>query len=125
MAIRRLLAASLLTACSSVIADISQPRQQELHDFLVQDCGSCHGLRMKGGLGPALLPQNLAGKPAALLVQTVLEGRDNTAMPPWKSMLSREEATWLIEQLQHGLADTVSLAGEHATRGSVNRGSEK
>ncbi len=50
-------------------------RQAELKHLLIQDCGSCHGLRMKGGLGPALTPDDLAGKPKESLVATARQCR--------------------------------------------------
>ncbi len=97
--------ASLLLASASplAMADISTERQSELIYLLKQDCGSCHGMTLKGGLGPALLPGNLNGKPRELLVSTILEGRAGTAMPPWKSMLTQDEAEWIAEQLQQGV----------------------
>lgn len=75
----------------------------ELNNLLVQDCGSCHGLTMRGGLGPALLPETLSGKPDELLVATILEGRPGTAMPPWKEMLDHDDAVWMVRQLKRGL----------------------
>jgi cytochrome c55X len=71
--------------------------------LLKQDCGSCHGMTLKGGLGPSLLPAAIDGKPTELLVTTILEGRPATAMPPWKSMLSEDEAAWLVTQMQRGV----------------------
>ncbi|MCW8840845.1 MAG: cytochrome c, partial [Gammaproteobacteria bacterium] len=73
--------------------------------LLKQDCGSCHGMTLKGGLGPALLPQNLTGKPDAMLIQTVLDGRPGTAMPPWRTMLSHDEVRWLVDNLRKGVDD--------------------
>jgi cytochrome c55X len=108
-----LLVVSMLLARSG-IADVGPSRQNELIYLLKQDCGSCHGLTLKGGLGPALLPQTLASKPASYLVTTSMEGREGTAMPPWKSMLTRDEAAWLTRQLQHGRITETQLAeGEH------------
>ncbi len=54
---------------------------------------------MKGGLGPALLPANLQGKPAPFITSTILDGRPGTAMPAWKSLLTVEEAEWLTSLL--------------------------
>ena len=78
---------------------ISGNRQLELHNLLIQDCGSCHGLQMKGGLGPALLPGNLQGKSAEYLSSVILDGRPGTAMPPWRSLLTPAEARWMAERL--------------------------
>jgi cytochrome c55X len=75
-------------------------RQQELANLLQQDCGSCHGLQFKGGLGPPLLPDHLRGKPDSLLIETILNGRTGTAMPPWRGLLTESEAAWLVERLR-------------------------
>ncbi|WP_297528211.1 c-type cytochrome [Thiohalobacter sp.] len=77
-------------------------RQAALRTLVAQDCGSCHGLTLKGGLGPALTPDALAGKPDTLLLSTVLDGRPGTAMPPWRPFLSEAEARWIIDQLRAG-----------------------
>lgn len=86
----------------TAIAEVDAARQDELRYFVKHDCGSCHGMTLKGGLGPALLPNRLSAMPKSFLVNTILEGRPNTAMPAWKSMLTVDEATWITEQLQHG-----------------------
>ena len=52
-----------LTAVAVSTAQAAEPapaRQQELVHLVRQDCGSCHGMRLAGGLGPALLPARLA-----------------------------------------------------------------
>jgi cytochrome c55X len=74
-------------------------RQRQLLDLLHQDCGSCHGLTLKGGLGPALLPESLKNKKETDLVQTILQGRAGTAMPPWQDFLTHDEALWLVNFL--------------------------
>lgn len=98
-----LLTANMLLVSGLALADVPSSRQAELKQFLLQDCGSCHGLTLKGGLGPALLPESLAGKSKALLVSTILNGRPDTAMPPWKSMLTYDEARWITDQLLEGV----------------------
>lgn len=67
-----------------------------------QDCGSCHGLTLKGGLGSPLLPATLADKPAESLIATILHGRPGTAMPPWRGLLTEQETQWIVERLQAG-----------------------
>lgn len=83
----------------------STQRQQALLHLLKHDCGSCHGMMLKGGLGPALLPQNLLGKSDDFLQQTILNGRVRTAMPPWRDLLSEPEVRWLLERLRQGIND--------------------
>ncbi|MCM8857325.1 MAG: cytochrome c [Candidatus Thiodiazotropha sp.] len=99
-----LIAVSLiLWAQGSWGAEISTPRRAELLNLLKHDCGSCHGLSLKGGLGPALTPDYLVGKPIDFLVATILYGRPGTPMPPWRPFLSDPEAFWLAEQIKAGV----------------------
>lgn len=94
----------VLSPLPSLGSEISAQRQASLKNLLIQDCGSCHGLRMKGGLGPALTPQDLADKPKDSLVATIIFGRPGTAMPPWNALLNEKEAQWLIDQLLQGVS---------------------
>ena len=109
-----LLSSSLLMShvavAESAAAEIDPARKNELLYFVKHDCGSCHGMTLKGGLGPALLPETLSAKPKDYLVTTILEGRKNTAMPPWKSMLSQSDAMWITEQLQNGSIPQTEIA---------------
>ncbi|MFA9421439.1 MAG: cytochrome c [Gammaproteobacteria bacterium] len=102
--IRSIWLALSLTLSVPLLADnpISDNRKQVLLDLLVQDCGSCHGLRMKGGLGPALLPSALIGKPAEFITATILNGRPGTAMPAWRPLLTPAEAEWMTMVLLEG-----------------------
>lgn len=96
----------LASGASPAIAsagELSAARATELLHLLRQDCGSCHGMTLKGGLGPSLLPDRIGKLPAEFLINTVLEGRKGTAMPPWKNMLSRDDVSWMVEQLQKGV----------------------
>jgi cytochrome c55X len=77
-------------------------RQAQLLYLLKHDCGSCHGMTRKGGLGPALLPENLRDFPPEFLVTTILDGRPGTPMPPWRGELSEADAMWLVEALNRG-----------------------
>ncbi len=81
----------------------SLQRQGQITELLRQDCGACHGMTLKGGLGPALTVKALADRPAALLQETISNGRPGTPMPPWRQFLSGDEIAWLVEQLQQGL----------------------
>ncbi|WP_211829541.1 c-type cytochrome [Kistimonas asteriae] len=96
------------TTSHSLTADddiaITSQRRSELLHLLKQDCGSCHGLTLKGGLGPALLPENLTGKPEPLLTATIYYGRPGTAMPPWQSILTESESRWLARRLLEGVS---------------------
>ncbi len=79
-------------------------REIELDYILRQDCGSCHGMTFKGGLGLPLLPENLAGKSEDALTEIVLDGIPGTPMPPWRSLLTAPEARWMVMRLRQGLS---------------------
>lgn len=80
-------------------ADPSTERQAELDTLLYQDCGSCHGMTLRGGLGPSLLPEDMARYSTDAIAAIILHGVPGTAMPPWSALLSEEDAAWLADQL--------------------------
>jgi cytochrome c55X len=95
-----MLITTAVLAKASLASEPSLERQSTLRSMLNHDCGACHGLTLKGGLGPALLPEALAGKPDDFLISTILNGRPGTAMPPWQPFMSHDEAAWLVEVLR-------------------------
>ncbi|MBL8471557.1 MAG: cytochrome c [Rhodocyclaceae bacterium] len=107
----RLLLMALLpfsaTACAAAAASLepAPARRAELVNMVRQDCGSCHGMRFKGGLGPPLLPDDLRGKPVDGLVLTVLDGRPGTAMAGWRPFMSEAEARWIVQKLMSGFPE--------------------
>ncbi len=95
---------ALILWCISVSCLAAEPsleRQDTLRNLLKNDCGACHGLSLQGGMGPALLPTTLAAKSDELLLDTILNGRKGTAMPPWQPFMNHDEAVWLIGILRH------------------------
>lgn len=80
-------------------------RVGELTELIRQDCGSCHGMTLKGGLGRPLTPELLQDAPAEGLARIILDGVPGTPMPPWRGLLSEEEAMWMAEQLRKGLPE--------------------
>jgi cytochrome c55X len=96
-------AASLLLAPAALAGDAPEAaRRTQLVSLVRQDCGSCHGMTLKGGLGPALTRAALRDKPPTSLVATVLYGRPGTPMPPWREFVTSAEAEWIVRQLQEG-----------------------
>lgn len=87
------------------MAEPSSARQKELIHLVRQDCGACHGMTLKGGLGPALLPDALADKPGEGLVATIISGRPGTPMPPWGRFLTDDEAQWIVDKLLAGFPE--------------------
>lgn len=92
-----------LVAGGQAFAETPAPdRQAELLHQLKHDCGSCHGMTMKGGLGPDLLPARLADRENEDLIDIILNGIPGTPMPPWKIDLGQGEAAWLVDKLKSG-----------------------
>lgn len=89
------LAALLLAAA----APVPPERAAELEHMVLQDCGSCHGLTRKGGLGSPLTPEALAGRDPGGLAQIILDGVPGTAMPPWRPLISEGDAAWIADYL--------------------------
>ena len=100
----------LALAALGAQADAPEPsaqRQRELVRMVRQDCGSCHGLHLTGGLGPALTREALAGKPLDSMASTIYGGRPGTPMAPWKAMLTEDEAHWIARQLLAGFPEPM------------------
>jgi cytochrome c55X len=104
------LLAALLAPLAALAQGVPPGRQGELVHMVRQDCGSCHGMRLTGGLGPALTPDALADKPVAAMASTILHGRPGTPMPGWHAMLSGTEAQWIAEQLLRGFPEAPRVA---------------
>ena len=103
----RLIAAGLIAASTAAAAAESPApaRERDLVRLVRQDCGSCHGLTLKGGLGPSLTPQALRDRPIDSLRATVLLGRPGTAMPPWQGILNEAETDWILARLLAGFPE--------------------
>ncbi len=93
----------LALVAAAAAAQPSPARRAELVELIRHDCGACHGLTLKGGLGPSLEPAALAEKDAGHLSFVILHGRRGTPMPPWRGHLTESEAQWIVEALKQGL----------------------
>lgn len=80
----------------------SEPDRARLADLVVQDCGSCHGLTLKGGLGRPLTPDALSGLSPENIRDIILDGLPGTPMPPWRPLLSVAEAEAIADMLKSG-----------------------
>ncbi len=93
-----------LAASATSANEPSPERTRELVRMVRQDCGSCHGMTLNGGLGPALTVEALKERdiPKEALVATIVGGRPGTPMPPWHRFLSEIEAEWIVGRLLEG-----------------------
>lgn len=82
-----LVVAATLALAAPALADPAQ--LYETH------CASCHGVGRLGGIGPALLPENLGRLRGPAIAKVIVEGREATQMPSFAQTLNKDE----IEQL--------------------------
>ncbi len=100
---RKLALLAAIVALPAAAQPLSDGRKAELDSLVRQDCGSCHGMTLKGGLGRPLLPGDLARYSTRDLTGIILDGIPGTPMPPWKALISRADAEWIARSLKKGL----------------------
>lgn len=83
-------------------ADTAPVNGPALARLVQQDCGSCHGLTLKGGLGPDIRPEALSHYDPQTLSAVILDGIPGTAMPPWRPLLTEAEVDWMVTYLLSG-----------------------
>lgn len=81
---------------------VGPAKERELSNLVVQDCGSCHGLTLKGGLGRPITPSALESFDVGTVRDIVLNGIAGTPMPPWAGIVTPREAQWIAEGLKQG-----------------------
>mgnify|MGYP006340290375 CR=1 FL=1 len=123
MNLLRTLISTVVIACLALAASVSvnasaQPsaepspeRQRSLVRVVRQDCGSCHGMRLTGGLGPPLTREAMAEKPVDSMAATIFHGRPGTPMPAWRSLLSEADAMWIAQRLMQGFPEEAQRQG--------------
>jgi cytochrome c55X len=82
--------------------ELSGDEITRLSNMVRQDCGSCHGLTLKGGLGRPLTAEHLASMDRETVKDIILFGIDETPMPGWLGLLSEPEADWIARALKTG-----------------------
>ena len=92
----------IVLAATPALADGGALDPVALERLVRQDCGSCHGLSLKGGLGPDIRPEALQHYDPDTLSAVILDGVPGTAMPPWRPLLSEAEARWITTYLLNG-----------------------
>ena len=93
-------AALVLAALTQAANAEPATREQQLERLVRQDCGSCHGMTLKGGLGPALLSERLSAAEPQAVAAIILDGVPGTPMPPWRGLITDDDALWIAHYLR-------------------------
>jgi hypothetical protein len=88
-----------LLACLFVLFALPALAEEEAGKLYADHCAACHGAGRLGGVGPALLPENLGRLKPAEAVQVILEGRVATQMQGLGDKLSKEQAEALTKHI--------------------------
>lgn len=91
-----------LLACPVTAGELPVGRAAELEHLVLQDCGSCHGMTKRGGLGSPLTRDAIAHYNPDILSAVILDGLPGTAMPPWRPLLTEADAQWIALYLLKG-----------------------
>ncbi len=97
-----LVLAALVATGPALAGELPPARQDALENLVRQDCGSCHGMTLKGGLGPDIRAETLAGRDPDALKTIILDGVPGSAMPPWRPLLSESDVDWIVQYLLKG-----------------------
>lgn len=81
-------AIAIVTLLTLITGAGAEPDGSRLY---AEHCASCHGAGRLGGLGPALLPENLGRLTGSRLVSVITEGRPATQMPGFTDKLAKPD----------------------------------
>lgn len=84
---------------------LEERREKELTNLVRQDCGSCHGMTLQGGLGRSLAQERIRQFDDDTLVAIILGGVPGTPMPPWRGLITDEEVRWIVGRLKTGFPE--------------------
>jgi len=90
-----------IAAASSIFATLTMAGTSNMDyaKMYEKECQGCHGPIHQGGVGSDLRPKALKKKEAHVLVETILNGKENTAMPAWKAKFSKDDAAGMVDWL--------------------------
>ncbi len=82
-------------------------------------CAACHGAQRLGGMGPALLPENLSRIRKKEIRQVIEQGRPLTQMPAFSSQLSAEQMDALTAYVQTPPAESPQWTASDITASHI------
>jgi DNA-binding beta-propeller fold protein YncE len=100
-----------------LLAALALPGISVAEDLYQSHCAACHGANRLGGMGPALLPENLARLKKADAAKMIRDSRPGVQMPAFRDTLSAEEIDRLVARVYSPL-DPAPRWGEAEIRAS-------
>ena len=112
------LAAIVVATLLIFVAATSRSAGTDAPRLYAEHCASCHGAGRLGGIGPALLPENLGRLKREEAIATIRDGRVATQMPGFRDKLSTEQITQLAGLIYEPLPqvprwDMADIRGSH------------
>ncbi len=98
MKLNKLLGLAVASSFAATMA-IAGTSNMDFAKKFEKECQGCHGPIHQGGVGSDLRPKALKKQEAHVLVEKILNGVDNTAMPAWNTTFSKDDAAGMIDWL--------------------------
>jgi len=93
-----------------LLANVSYAEKTQVKSLYQKHCASCHAATRLGGMGPALLPENLKRLRKAKAIKVIANGRAATQMPAFAKVLSDQQIKQLASYIYTPL-DSVPTWG--------------
>ncbi len=112
------LVATAFVALLALAASTARAAGTDVPKLYAEHCASCHGAGRLGGIGPALLPENLGRLKRDEAIATIRDGRVATQMLGFRDKLSMEQITQLAGLIYEPLPqvprwDLADIRGSH------------
>jgi len=98
MKLKRILGMAVATSFVASMA-VAGTSSMNFAEKFEKECQGCHGPIHQGGVGSDLRPKALKKKSREFLAETIMNGRDNTAMPAWNTSFSKDDASGMVDWL--------------------------
>jgi len=98
MKLNKLLGLAVASSFAATMA-IAGTSNMDFAKKFEKECQGCHGPIHQGGVGSDLRPKALKKQESHVLVEKILNGVDNTAMPAWNASFSKDDAAGMIDWL--------------------------
>ena len=99
----RLIKYALIILLSLLTSVVNAESGNDATALYQQHCASCHGADRLGGMGPALLPENLSRLRKKAALRVIQRGKAATQMPGFADALAAEQIQLLVDYIYTSL----------------------